>query len=294
MKRLSWFIGSTALFIGLAACNGIPPTVVVMQITNTPDPRVISVTITNTAPPGTVASTALPLATVLSSAAPTSTTAAPVANVPTSTVPVTIGALPAQPTTAAQPTVALLTPTALAPSSVPPTAALPTNPNATDIPATYVPTDTRQQLTIAQEDFQFGYMFWIQPTHEIWILLPDVGNTVQPTHGQWRVFKDTFVDGEPESDPSLTPPSGDFQPKRGFGKLWRNEPDIRGALGWGTTPEFGINTSYVYQPGGAFDPTQNKWIAGPGTHFLISLGRATFAFYEPKAGQTFGTWDRKG
>ncbi len=269
-----WLLMAAGLTLGLSACNAVPPTMVVMQITNTPDPRVINITITNT--PQTAATVASPQ----QAASPTTVNVAQAVTAVTPSVAATSGALP---TAIATTIPATVVPTTAVPA-ISPTFGATATPNA-------FPTETRQQIYIAQEDFEHGYMFWVQATQDIWVLLPPKDAS---TAGEWRVFKDTFKDGEPEVDPTLVPPSASlYQPRRGFGKLWRANPDIRAALGWGKTPEFGINTSYVYQPGGYLD-ANNKWIAGPGTHFLTTLSRETFEFHEPQPGQAFGTWRKVG
>jgi hypothetical protein len=151
------------------------------------------------------------------------------------------------------------------------------------------PTETRAQLFIAHQDFQNGYMFWISTRKVIWVLIATPGN---PNTGEWRIYPDTYAEGEPEFDPNLIPPSENlFQPRRGFGKLWRTTPDLREALGWATTPEFALTTSYVYQPGGFLDP-EGKWVPGPGKHFITTLGRQTFALIESAEG--YGRWERIG
>ena len=53
-------------------------------------------------------------------------------------------------------------------------------------------------------------------------------------------------------------PAGYFQPKRGFGKVWRNVLGVRSALNWGTIEERGFNGSVspsragmmIYSPSG--------------------------------------------
>ena len=40
-----------------------------------------------------------------------------------------------------------------------------------------------------------------------------------------------------EFDPAITPPSGLRQPERGFGKVWREHPDLREQLGWALEKE---------------------------------------------------------
>jgi hypothetical protein len=171
--------------------------------------------------------------------------------------------------------------------------------NTSAVPVLPFPTDTNRQINIAQEDFQGGYMFWLQATREIWVLLPDPlpkpGDAITlPTAGQWRVYKDAYQDGEPEVDASLNPPSATlYQPRRGFGKLWRTTPELRNVLGWATTPEFALSTSYEYHPGGTIN-AQATYVPGPGRHVLISLSRNTFEFTEPAPGSPFGTWKRIG
>jgi hypothetical protein len=263
-KRTVITISTVLITLLLAGCNGAP-TVIMMQITNTPDPRVIQVTVTDTGVPA-VKATAAPVSTAGPVASGPSAT--PEANAPVNATSLSTVAAPVIPTVTAPP------------------------PGTPIFPA---PTDTRVQLYIAQENFQNGYMFWISSTKEDWVLFPAANTPANqpPTSGEWRIYKDTYLDTEPEFDPAVVPPSSNlYQPRRGFGKLWRTTDNIRAALGWGTTPEFGLTTSYVYQPGGHADPTQTQWIAGPGTHFVITLGRETFAFHEPLPGQQYGTWDK--
>ena len=48
----------------------------------------------------------------------------------------------------------------------------------------------------------------------------------------------------------LCPPCGLYQPKRGFGKVWRGSLDVRNGLGWGTTEERGFYASVQAFQGG--------------------------------------------
>ncbi len=249
---------------GLVSCGGgLPPVSLVVVISPTPDPNVIIITVTPKPPES--ASPTLPPATEPPTVAAIEPTSTPVP--PTATV-----ALPVGPT---------LTPesgTPAQPTPVPPTPTL-----------SAFPTETRAQLYIAQQNFQNGYMFWISTRRVIWVLINSPGN---PNAGEWRIYPDTFKDGEPEFDASLNPPNGAlFQPRRGFGKLWRETPGLREALGWATTPEFALNTNYVYQPGGSLD-SNGQYVPGPGKHFVTTLGRETFALIESAEG--FGRWERVG
>jgi hypothetical protein len=73
-----------------------------------------------------------------------------------------------------------------------------------------------------------------------------------------------------------------YQPERGFGKLWRTNQEVRDALGWGVTPEFGYISNYEYHPGGTVDAL------APGYHILFSLYQERFRFNE-----TDGTWEKE-
>jgi hypothetical protein len=48
---------------------------------------------------------------------------------------------------------------------------------------------------------------------------------------------------DPESDPSIEPPPGRYQPIRGFGMVWREQPGVRDRLGWAVEPETGYETA---------------------------------------------------
>jgi hypothetical protein len=78
------------------------------------------------------------------------------------------------------------------------------------------------------QQFQQGYMIWIQQQDAIYVLY-DSAN-----FPRWEVYQDTFEEWMPAFDPlldDLAPPYT-FQPKRGFGVLWRSSPAIQRRLGW--------------------------------------------------------------
>jgi hypothetical protein len=135
------------------------------------------------------------------------------------------------------------------------------------------PTPTLSQIQVAEQVFEHGRMMWIQPREQIWVMLDDGTGK-----GKWSTFGDAFADGESEFDPSLVPPEGMFQPERGFGKLWRENPELKDGLGWGLTPEFGYVSNYEYYPGGTI--AQGTYVPGPGYHILFSLSQEKFQFNE--------------
>jgi hypothetical protein len=176
----------------------------------------------------------------------------------------------------------------LAPTeTVTPTVSASTTPTETVIPHTATPTPTPTpdlfptpavgRIFVAEQVFEFGRMFWIEPVNQIWVLITD--STGKPS---WQVFEDTFREGMIERDPALVPPTGLFQPERGFGKLWRERPELRNALGWALSPEVGYNTRYEYHAGGSFN-AEGQFVQSSGYHVIEDLERRSFRFIE-------GTW----
>ncbi len=148
-----------------------------------------------------------------------------------------------------------------------PTEAQPTpqiTPTATTDP---FPTPTITQIQVAEQVFENGRMFWLQPTGQIWVMI-----VLEEGEGDWRIYEDTYEDSELEFDPDIIPPEGLEQPTRGFGKLWRENPELRESLGWAITPEFGFVTRYEYHPG--------RTPQEPGYHVLLSLYEEAFRFNE--------------
>ncbi|MGB1252989.1 MAG: hypothetical protein ACPG8W_20405, partial [Candidatus Promineifilaceae bacterium] len=79
----------------------------------------------------------------------------------------------------------------------------------------------------SQQQFEGGFMVWIAKYDQIWVY----------TNSDKRLqkFTDTFVSGvDPVSSSNIVPPAGRLQPEFGFGKVWRNNPMVREALGWAT------------------------------------------------------------
>lgn len=138
------------------------------------------------------------------------------------------------------------------------------------------PTDTVAEVAIAEQVFEHGRMFWIRHTRQIWVMVDDP----DPAYpgGDWYCFNDTWQEGEPEIDPDLVPPEGMLQPRRGFGQLWRETPDLKDQMGWAITPEFELTSRYSYIAGGYVEDGQ--YIPGPGEHRLTTLNNESMSFYE--------------
>ena len=102
------------------------------------------------------------------------------------------------------------------------------------------PTAKAAVIWAAWEPFQRGDMFWRSDID--WIYELRRGNGVDTARGDWSTGKDAWKWDENYPDGrSLTPPSGLFEPVRGFGYVWYEflaGPDS--AMGWATAQEMGF------------------------------------------------------
>jgi hypothetical protein len=161
-----------------------------------------------------------------------------------------------------------------APTMTPTEAAARPTPDATPTLDPF-PTPTMGEIQVAEQLFEHGRMFWVQPLSQIWILV-----VTGEGRGEWHVYPDNFDEGDEEFDPDIEPPDGLFQPRRGFGKLWRDHDEVRQMMGWAVTPdEFGYISRYEYHPGGRVN-ARGEYIPEPGYHILFSLYEEAFRFNE--------------
>lgn len=161
-----------------------------------------------------------------------------------------------------------------APSRTPTVVPIPSpTPNMADLPAPIA-----SEIFIAEQEFERARLFWLEPAERIqsiWVLYKDEEASLK---GNWSIFEDTFEEGEMSSDPNIVPPEGFLQPIRGFGKLWRNDPELREEVGWALQREFGYVAEYRYEFGG--EMVDGEFIAGPGIHYLTTRDSETFRFDE--------------
>src|SRR5690606_13133514 len=180
--------------------------------------------------------------------------------------------VPAAPEQVAEP----VQPTPTAPPAVEPTPA----------PAGF-PTPVVAQVQGAEQVFEHGRMFWIRHLRQTWVMAASEND---PNSGDWFCYVDEFEEGDPETDPSIVPPEGLYQPKRGFGLVWRTEPGIRDRLGWALTPEFELLSDYMYIAGGQMQDGQ--YVPGPGEHRLTTHYGDVISFLEAdvRGDCLGGTW----
>ncbi len=97
------------------------------------------------------------------------------------------------------------------------------------------PQGSTYSTTTAVQAFEHGSMIYVQSPSAIYVLTLD---------GRFHRFDDTWVSGVDPDTGGETPPLGLIEPKRGFGKVWRLNLDVRGSLGWGVTEEQGAAGTY--------------------------------------------------
>ncbi len=102
----------------------------------------------------------------------------------------------------------------------------------------------------AVQHFERGAMMWLQTSNSIYVFFNEQNTGYAGNSFKLARFEDTFKDSMPESDPSYIAPAAKFQPIRGFGKVWRENPNVMNKLGWATDKEQGYSACYGYAFGG--------------------------------------------
>jgi hypothetical protein len=77
------------------------------------------------------------------------------------------------------------------------------------------------------QTFANGTMVWVGSQDAIYVMYNDSGSP------RWEVYRDTFNEGMEETSGSFSnPPPNGYQPRRGFGMLWRGNEAVRNRIGW--------------------------------------------------------------
>jgi len=133
-------------------------------------------------------------------------------------------------------------------------------------------------------------MIYIPDRKAVWVFHSSytVAATPAPNVGRWLPYADTFTDGEPETDPSIVPPEGFIQPKRGFGKVWRNSPLVRDALGWPSQFELPYEAIVSDYAIGTFDAS-GQFTAESFFHTVTDFGGGKLV----RIDEATGTWSKQ-
>lgn len=148
----------------------------------------------------------------------------------------------------------------------------------TPAPSRRCPNDSVRSISAADQAFQGGRMLWLAPDEKILVLYGD-GRELS-----MMAFDDTWSPDEAESDPALQPPPGLYQPVRGFGKVWRANPEVREALGWALAPEVGYHTEWQFEANESIG-TVSYFRLNDGRLIRVSgyyVGVGKWEFYEPE------------
>jgi hypothetical protein len=100
------------------------------------------------------------------------------------------------------------------------------------------PLDEPTISAAAEQPFENGLMIWLEATDSVYVFYRDQS---------WQRFDDDWSEDQLESDPSIVPPEGFYQPIRGFGKVWRENASVRGELGWALSPELAFESKIQLQ-----------------------------------------------
>lgn len=114
------------------------------------------------------------------------------------------------------------------------------------------PVSPPETIAMAEQAFERGTMFW-WANREIYALAREPFNGTPNTF--WKLA-DTWQEGMPQDDPSMTGPEGQMQPIRGFGLAWRTSDQVRSALGWAVSPEAGYTGTFQRFERGVIFTTQ--------------------------------------
>jgi hypothetical protein len=124
---------------------------------------------------------------------------------------------------------------------------------------------------IAEEAFEGGHTFWRSDTDEIYVIYDrQKSNGADLAEGTWATNPAWKWDGSNPDGIGLTPPAGLYEPKRGFGWLWRTHlRGVDGPLGWALDKEYGFDNTGQIQ---AFE--QGLMVKGstPKIYILVADG----------------------
>lgn len=281
------------IFLLLAACAPQSPTELpTLAVLDTPEdhtatPQIPSpvavpvVTVEQVSPPEVVTQEAAYV--LVTPTSPPSKTPTPT-HTPTQTF--TFTPEPTEPTTATATATALIPPTRYVPF-ITAVVAQPAErvcdstwffiePRPANCPAT-VPTVSQATF----QEFERGLMIWIQQQDRIYVMyyndLP-----------AWESYEDPYDEWMPETDQAWEEPAGGgiFQPRRGFGEIWRRYSNVRERIGWAverwediyssTAQTADDGTIFLQDPDGgvvALMPGQQDWqrYAGSGSPTRLQL-----------------------
>ena len=141
------------------------------------------------------------------------------------------------------------------------------------------PMQEHQVLTAVSQDFQGGYMVWREDRQLVYRKMI----YVLYEEGSWESYLDRWQQGMPELDPSFgPPPEGLMQPKRGFGLVWQEHPEVRQGLGWAFNEERACDGAHLQAFGcGLMIECTQFVMPRQKTRIFILFDDGTYTIYMP-------------
>jgi hypothetical protein len=95
----------------------------------------------------------------------------------------------------------------------------------------------------ATQDFERGALLWRVKPDQIYVMYNDGRLEFYPM----SAYPESVRQNPPGGDPDINPPSGYQQPVRGFGLIWRDNPQVREGLGWAMEGENRADWFYGFE-----------------------------------------------
>lgn len=149
---------------------------------------------------------------------------------------------------------------------------------------TACPVDEAVTSAAAEQHFEHGRMIWLgTPQHPLFTNLPTIlviYDSSEYPQQPWQSYFDLWTSDLPVDDPTLIPPTGLYQPIRGFGQVWRSNPEVQERLGWAITPELSYTATLQSVP---YEPEYGVFLS-LSDGLVLWLGRASYD------GSTYWQW----
>ena len=103
---------------------------------------------------------------------------------------------------------------------------------------------SKTQQASAYQNFEFGFMFWISHASKSGTIFAATND------GFYTSYEDTWNASNDLDNTGVSPPPNRIEPRRGFGKVWHQQPSVHDTLGWAIDEESGAQSSIMtYQHG---------------------------------------------
>lgn len=110
-----------------------------------------------------------------------------------------------------------------------------------DAPPISCPFDTPTTTNAAFEQFERGFMLWLEDSNTIYVFFES------PNHPVMTFYEPLYL-VTPAAPVTDEPPDGFYAPTSGFGHIWRGEvpgsESVRDWLGWATEPEHNFTATH--------------------------------------------------